>query len=318
MKVIQTKIRTVELFTLLDLNYIIVGDVTTFDIFIKKDKNYLIIIEAGTLISQNLYDKLKNQMRLYIKKTDKNKTKLTCQSLKFYMLHNKDNLEKRMSLLYELNNELFKNYLENPYNKIDLECVDLIVKSIIFLIKYDENFIKNTIPHFINEHSMQNHSLHVAIYAMSIANGLKLNNKKLLQLGTAGLLHDLGLKKISESLLNKSTTLDISEFEEVKKHVTSSIDIIKQNNLHDPDILDAVLHHHEHYDGNGYPDKLTEIEISTFASIMAISDVFDALTSHRPHRKQYTSFEAIKMMLQDKSMINKFNRNYLQLLLRSI
>ncbi|EDZ62160.1 metal dependent phosphohydrolase [Sulfurimonas gotlandica GD1] len=316
MKVIQTKIRTVEHFTSLDLNFITIGEVTTFDIFIKKDNNYLIIIEAGTLISESLYDKLKKQLRLYMKKIDKNKTKLTCESLKFYMLHNKDNLEKRISLLYKLNDGLFTNYLEHPYNKIDLICVDLIVKSIVFLIKYDDKFLKNTIPYFINEHCMKNHSLHVAIYAMSLGNGLGLNNKKLLQLGTAGLLHDIGLKKINESLLNKSTTFDISELEEVKKHVTNSVDIIKQNNLHDPDIIDAVLHHHEQYDGNGYPNKLSEVEISVFASILAICDVFDALTSSRPHRKQYTSFEAIKMMLKDESMVNKFNQSYLQKLLK--
>lgn len=153
---------------------------------------------------------------------------------------------------------------------------------------------------------------------MKLGNDLDLSNKELIQIGTAALLHDLGIKKIDESLINKSSKLDISELEEVQKHVTYSIAIIEQNNIHDPYILDAVIHHHEQYDGNGYPHKIKQGEIGVFASILAICDVFDALTSSRPHRKQYTSFEAIKMMLKDDSMVKKFNRKYLQLLLRSL
>ena len=78
------------------------------------------------------------------------------------------------------------------------------------------------------------------------------------------------------------------------------------------------MHHHEQYDGSGYPEKLKEEDISVYASILSICDVFDALTSERPHRKQYSSFEAIKMMIKDDSMANKFNHKYLQLLLKSL
>ncbi|WP_373003795.1 HD-GYP domain-containing protein [Sulfurimonas sp.] len=318
MKVVQRKIKTVNYYTLMDLESLSVGDSIAFDVFIKKSNDYIIIIEAGTYLSQSLYAKLEKQPSLYIFKKDKEKLSITCESLKYYIKYNKDNLDRRIGFIYKINTQLFNNYLEDKYNKIDLECVNLIVKSILYLIKYDVNFLKNTIPHFINEHNLPNHSLHVAVYAMKLGNDLQLNSKKLLQLGAAALLHDLGIKKINESLINKSTKLEIAELEQVQKHVTYSVDIIKQNNIHDPYILDAVLHHHEQYDGNGYPEKREQGEIGVFASILAISDVFDALTSNRPHRKQYTSFEAIKMMLKDESMVNKFNRKYLQLLLKSL
>ena len=320
MKVIQTKTanKTVNHYMLLDLEPLNVGDTMAFDVFIKKSNNYIIIIEAGTYLSESLYAKLEKQPSLYIFKKDKEKLEITCESLKYYVKYNRDNNEKRIEFIYKINNKLFSDFIENKYNKIDLECVTLIIKSILYLVKYDTSFLKNTIPHFIEDNSLSNHSLHVTIYAMSLGNSLHLNTKKLIQMGTAALLHDLGIKKVDESLIKKDSKLEISELEEVQKHVLYSIDIIKQNNIHDPYILDAVMHHHEKYDGNGYPEKLEQDEIGIFASILAICDVFDALTSNRPHRKQYTSFEAIKMMLKDESMVNKFNRNYLQLLLRSI
>ncbi|MDQ1337456.1 MAG: hypothetical protein QG617_423, partial [Campylobacterota bacterium] len=95
-----------------------------------------------------------------------------------------------------------------------------------------------------------------------------------------------------------------------------SVEIIKQNHIHDPYILDAVMHHHERYDGSGYPNNLTKGDISDFASILAICDVFDALTNSRAHRKNYSSFDALKMMMRDSEMVNGFNQRYLHLSLK--
>ena len=318
MKVVQKKIKSVDYYALLDLDSLAVGDTMAFDIFIKKSSDYIVIIEAGTILSESLYKKLEKQDDLYIFKKDKEKLILTCDSLKFYVQYNKNNFEKRIQFIYELNTKLFNGFFANENNKLDLKCVNSIVKSIIYLIKYDARFLKNTMPYFIGEHNLPNHFLHVTIYTMSLGNSLKLTSKELVQIGTAALLHDVGLKKIDDSLIKKSTKLDEEELEKVKKHSEYSVEIITQNNIHDPYILDAVMHHHEQYDGNGYPGKLKEKDISVFASIISISDVFDALTTRRSYRKQYTSFDAIKMMLKDPSMVNKFNRKYIQVLLKSL
>lgn len=139
-----------------------------------------------------------------------------------------------------------------------------------------------------------------------------------MQVGKAGLLHDLGLKKIDTSIIKKDAELDTTELKEIQKHSQYSVDIIKQNRIHDQYIINAIMHHHEQYDGNGYPKQLNRDEIGIFASILSICDVFDALTNNRPHRKQHTSFDAIKMMIKDKSMLGKFNHQYLQIFLKSL
>ncbi|OHD97735.1 MAG: phosphohydrolase [Sulfurimonas sp. RIFCSPHIGHO2_12_FULL_36_9] len=316
MKIIKTKLNYANSYTLFDINTLAVGEVVLFDILIKKEDGYIIIIEAGTVLSENLYDKLKKQEGLYIAKKDEEKQILSCESLKYYIRHNKDNIQKRVQLLYDVNSQLFDIYLSNKDNKINLECVELIVKSIIYLIKYDEIFIRNTMPYFINENMLKNHSLHVAIYALTLGNALKFKDEQLLQLGTAALLHDVGFKKIDAAIINKETPLSPQENKLVQKHPLYSVEIIKQNHIHDPYIIAAVMHHHERYDGTGYPEGRTRKEISDFASILAICDVFDALTNSRPHRKNFTSFNALKMMMRDSEMINGFNQEYLHMALK--
>lgn len=316
MKVIKTKLDYSHLYTYFDLNSVRIGEVIPYDIYIRKNDDFIIIIEAGTSITEMLYAKLLKQEALYIAKSDEMKQILSCESLKYYIRHNKEDLKKRIKLLYEVTEQLFDIFISNPENKINANCVTLIIKSIIYLIKHDENFVRNTMPYFINNDTLINHSLHVAIYALILGNKLHFTEEQLLQLGTAGLLHDVGLKKIDHSIITKAAQLNEAENKSVQKHPQYSVEIIEQNKIHDPYILDAVMHHHERYDGSGYPNHLTRIQISDFASILAICDVFDALTSIRPHRKQYSSFEALKMMMKDSEMVNQFNQKYLLIALK--
>jgi HD-GYP domain-containing protein (c-di-GMP phosphodiesterase class II) len=320
MKVIKTKLNYSNYYISLDLNTIKIGDVIAFDIFIQKDDDFVIIIEAGTLISENLYGKLQNQKSLYVykdKNKDENKHLLSCESLRHYIRHSRDDVEKRVKVLYDINDQLFDIFLTNEDNKINIECVNLIIQSIIYLVRYDAAFLKNTMPYFVNDNMLKNHSLHVAIYALVIGNILKFKDDDLLKLGVAAILHDIGFKKIDEAIINKKSMLTPIETSLIQKHSRYSVEIIEQNKIHDPYIINAVMHHHERNDGNGYPNQLMSDEISDFASIVAICDVFDALTNNRPHREHYSSFNALKMMLRDKDMANKFNQNYLHLFLKS-
>lgn len=318
MKIIQQKLKIHDYYCLLEFNSIRIGENIAFDIFIKKENDYIIIIEAGTLITEALYTKLQNQPTLHIFKKDKDKVGLSFINIKDYIRYNIQNYERRIGYIYELNDILFDNYLHNPHNKIDLNCANMILESILFLIENDKQFLKNTMPFFVNKHSLANHSLHVAIYAMNLANTLNFKPREMMQLALSALFHDLGLKKIDEDLIQKSTKLDITDLEEVQKHVLFSVEIIKSNQIHDPYVIEAIMQHHEQYDGNGYPNGLYSSEIGQFATILSICDVFDALTNDRPHRKQFSSFEAIKKMLKDESMTNKFNHTCLKKLLKSL
>ena len=111
MKVLKTKLNYSSSYVLLDLDSIKIGEITSFDIFIKKDDNFVIIIEAGTLISESLYNKLRNQKSLYVYKDPQDKEILSCESLRYHIRLNRDNEQKRVEILYEVTNQLFDIFL---------------------------------------------------------------------------------------------------------------------------------------------------------------------------------------------------------------
>ncbi len=197
-----------------------------------------------------------------------------------------------------------------------MSCVQTLVKSIIFLIKENNQYLKNSIEHFSNEYGLEFHSLHVSIYSVNLGDCLNLNDTQLLQLGTASLLHDVGIKKIDNAILAKESCLSQDETNQIRQHSNYSRDIAQINSISDPEILLAILQHHENYDGSGYPNGLKEEEIGDLASILSISEVFDALTSSRPYREKHSSFEALNIMLTEESMVNKFNNAFLKTFLR--
>jgi putative nucleotidyltransferase with HDIG domain len=100
----------------------------------------------------------------------------------------------------------------------------------------------------------------------------------------AGLLHDIGKIGVRESVLLKPGRLTDEEFNEIKQHPSIGYNIIKAMDI-DDEIKDAVLHHHERYDGRGYPDGLKGEEISLLSRILCVADSFDAMSSNRPYRK---------------------------------
>ncbi len=318
MKIVKTKLDSTGLYNLFDMKCIEISNTTIFDIFIKKDKDYVIIIEAGTKITQVLYDKLNKQEALYIDKRDVTKQVLSPKTLKYHIKFNQDNVEKRLNILYDVNTQIFEKYLNNKDNKIDIKDMELLINSVIYLINYDNDFVKNTMPYFTNKYNLAKHSLHVSFYAVKLGHLLNYSDNQLALLGLSALLHDIGYKKIDQSILNKEDKHTDDDTKQIFNHCRYSVEIAKQNGINDTNILDALMHHHERYDGSGYPHGLRQKDMSDFASILSICDVFDALTNHRPHRQEHSSFEALKLMLQDSVMLNQFNQKYLHLALKSL
>ncbi len=318
MKVIKTKVHTSTSYNLLDIKSVVVDEVIVFNILIKKNSDYVIIIEAGTKITKSLYSKLSHQQELYISKKDSQQQVLTYKTLSRYINFNTNNLEKIMQFLYTVNTQFFDNIFKNDNNDINIEAMNHILDSLISLVTTDSNSIQNMISFFKNYYNISHHSLHVAIYSIKLCTLLKYNDKKVRQVATAALLHDVGYTKIDDVMLKKNEKLKTDEILDVKKHTTYSVEIIKKNKILDPYIINAIGQHHERYDGSGYPKGLHQKDISDFAAIISICDVFDALTIDRPYRKEYHSFDALRMMMKDELMVNTFNQDYIKLGLKSL
>lgn len=136
------------------------------------------------------------------------------------------------------------------------------------------------------------HSSRIAILSSKIGERLGLSRAELEDLEISCLFHDIGKLKIPDAILIKEGTLDTSEYREIMKHPEYGADILRRApTLHK--YIDAVLHHHEWYNGKGYPYGLRGMEIPISASIIAVADAFDAMTSSRPYRKGLSLKDAL-------------------------
>ncbi|MDX9917561.1 MAG: HD-GYP domain-containing protein [Gudongella sp.] len=137
------------------------------------------------------------------------------------------------------------------------------------------------------------HANRVEKLAVELAEAYHLPFESIQNIKTASILHDIGKIGINDSILNKATKLTSEEFVEIMKHPSIGAEIISKVDFL-KDITTIVKHHHERYDGKGYPDGLSGEDIPIEACVLTIADSYDAMTSDRPYRRALTTAEAIE------------------------
>jgi len=156
------------------------------------------------------------------------------------------------------------------------------------------------------------HNYRVTIYAVKIAERLGLPTTQIQSLIKGSFLHDVGKIGIRDNILLKPGKLDKAEFDIMKEHVNHGVDITQRAEWLS-DAVDVISHHHEKFDGSGYPQGLSGDDIPINARIFAIVDVFDALTSQRPYKAAFTITESLQILEQgrnkhfDPHILDSFN-----------
>ncbi|MFA5809339.1 MAG: diguanylate cyclase [Thermoleophilia bacterium] len=138
----------------------------------------------------------------------------------------------------------------------------------------------------------QRHAESVARLASTIAAEMRLEEEEVHHIRVAGLLHDIGLISVPEDIINKRGHLSPDEWRRIKEHPEVGETILKHISSLES-FLPVVRHHHEHYDGAGYPDGLSNEKIPLGARILAVADAFQAMTSERPYRKALSIEQAL-------------------------
>ena len=145
------------------------------------------------------------------------------------------------------------------------------------------------------DHYTFQHSQNVAYYAAELARAANMAPNVVEIVREAGLLHDIGKIGIREEILNKPERLTMDEYEIMKSHVENAVNIIRHLPSLDY-VIPAVLSHHEHYDGCGYPRKLAGDNIPITGRILCIADSFDAITSVRNYKAAIPLEQAIDIL----------------------
>ena len=142
------------------------------------------------------------------------------------------------------------------------------------------------------------HSVAVCALMVALARQLGLDEAETRSAGIAGLLHDLGKAAMPIEVLNKPGKLTDAEFTIIKSHPEEGHRMLLAGSGADAIALDVVLHHHEKTDGSGYPKRLKDQEISIFAKMGAVCDVYDAITSNRPYKAGWDPAESLRKMAE--------------------
>ena len=218
---------------------------------------------------------------------------------------------------YAVNMTSLKENFDAILNGADASCTTAMLEQCESLFKSKTSLeLLDMLSNMRNvEDPLYSHSLNVGLISRALGKWLKLPLDDLNTLTLAGLLHDIGKTQIPEEILNKPGKYTDEEYAIMKAHPIHGKKILNDKGF-DPRILYAALQHHERCDGSGYPRGLEEDEIDDFASIVAIADVYDAMTSARAHRDPLCSFQVISEF--EKEGLQKFNTKFILTFLERI
>ncbi|HPA93457.1 MAG TPA: HD-GYP domain-containing protein [Petrotogaceae bacterium] len=175
-----------------------------------------------------------------------------------------------------------------------------IIISMVSILEIYDNYTKG-------------HSDSVANCSLKIGARLSLTQKQMKDLYWSGLLHDIGKILVSPDIVNKPGRLTIQEYEAIKKHPVYGYEVLNKSDQL-KDVAVYIKHHHERWDGNGYPNGLKEEEIPLISRIIAIADSWDAMRTDRSYRKGLSTSQAIKEMRENSG--KQFDPEILEVFLR--
>lgn len=267
----------------------------------EKTMMYSFLLK-GRLIDGSTKVHLLSAGSLFITEDEHEQYKLHVQKHLYTIANSPDiPFAEKIGIVYERASEAMDELFRNPDALGNMQKSQAIVDGFVSLSLQNEATLSSIMKIAAHDYYTHTHSINVSIYSLSMAKFLGFSDKDLNDMGMSSMLHDLGKSRVEWEIINKNGKLDEAEFEQMKKHPAAGYEIALEMGITDKRILSGIRSHHEKLDGSGYPDGLSGKEISEFARIIGVCDVFDALTTKRSYKAAMSSFEAIKIMKEKMS-----------------
>ncbi len=289
-----------------EIKTLVPGTEVNFNVYMKKDIDLELYIGPERQEGQQdtvPEDIIETHWPLVIRKKDIPLYKEYLQSLtQEHSKHEKVSQEVRYSIIRENSKLVIKEVLENPRSGENIKNCSDVVETLIENILDNLDSFYNLIKITTHDYYTYVHSLNVC--TLSIGLGIAINLKRepvLMELGLGAILHDIGKGLINPHIINKPGRLTKDEFKIVQGHVVEGKKLLEKSNTKiTQNVLIPILEHHEKLSGNGYPYKLKGEQIHPFGRIVALVDIYDAVTMERPYRKAHSPFEALQLMSKSK------------------
>ncbi len=187
---------------------------------------------------------------------------------------------------------------------VNLKVIDEMANDIVSSV-FRNTSAMTILTRIKDKHSYNwRHMINCAIFTAVFAKYLGYKEEAVQQLAMGALLHDLGQAKLPQGIISRPSKLTSSEMDIIKRHVAQGLGLVKGEKGITPLILDMIVNHHERLDGSGYPRGITAAKLSRPARIMAIVDVYDALTADRPHQEGDEPINALRYLLANKELFD--------------
>ncbi len=256
-----------------------------------------LFLQSDSVVDGNSKVRLREIENLFVIDEEYEKYKLYAQKhLQNIATDESIPFSEKADIVYAKASEVMDELFHNPDALGNMDKAQDIVDGFVNLVLQDEATLASIMKIAAHDYYTHTHSINVSIYSLSLAKFLGLKDKDLEDIGMSSMMHDLGKSKVDWDIINKNGKLTDIEFTRMKKHPAAGYDIAVGMGITDKRILSGIRSHHEKLDGSGYPDGLKDKQISLFPRIIAVCDVFDALTTKRSYKDAMTSFEAIGLM----------------------
>lgn len=279
--------------------FIDVGDVLDFDLFSSTEGSLdkKLFLSKNTMVDPEIKEKIDAFHYLYIRQSDLPHYNLFVDKIVQSVARNeKVPIVKKAAVVYRQASVILDEMFENPEELENIPKSKKVVNTFVGTIFSDKHAIESLIKITAYDYYTHTHSINVCIYSLSLGSFLELDSVMLEELGMSALLHDLGKCRVDPKITNKNGRLSAREFEAMKHHPLYGYTIALKIGIHDRLILDGIRHHHEKLDGTGYPDGLSGKNITLFARIIGVCDVFDALSTKRSYKDKMSSYDTLMLM----------------------
>ena len=274
-----------------------------FNIFYKQgtnDDNFVLYASKDPRYREKVHELLQSSdfmEELYIHEDD-----LTLyfehatNSLRDYVLHSDASPEKKMEKVYDLSKDVTQQFFEANSSPEILRGSDKVVDLMETCLSNNELGFFGLTKIMEKDYYTYTHSINVGLLCMSFALKMEMPADEVHELGLGGMLHDVGKSKIPREIINKKGALTQEEFELIKIHTENGEDVMNELGCYGEKVIQMVGQHHEKYNGSGYHRGLAGEDISLFARICKLTDVYDALTTRRSYKKSLKTLQALTIM----------------------
>lgn len=214
-------------------------------------------------------------------------------------------LKEKTQKIYDVSKEIMKDFFDFNASPKILESSEQVVEMMDECLSTADADFHALFTITSKDYYTYTHSVNVGLYCLGYGVKTNMGSDDIRDLGLGGMLHDVGKSHIDNAIINKNGKLTEEEFETVKSHSRLGQAMLTNMKCYGANVVLMAGQHHEKYSGNGYPGGLVGDEISYYARICKVADVYDALTTRRSYKKALAPFDALTVMGQQ--MKNEFD-----------